>query len=906
MSTEDGGETPPDDSDSPGDTHDGAEGLPPGGRDGLEADFSGDDSESPVDQAVVAFTYRLSGGEDVDLDKFLADYPAELRDEIGQLCRHARSFHRAMEDSSADSHGAVAGPPERIGPFALGRLLGRGGMAEVYLATEEANGAPSSDVGRQVALKVLQLSPDESGRAEARFRREAQTASRLQHPGIAAVYSIHEQAGLLAIAMEFVPGRSLARILREEHEAGDRGQGAADADSADGTSAPDIDAAGAAAMIAAVAEALEHAHHQGVIHRDIKPSNLMIDEDGQPHVLDFGLAKDVRELSISRQGDLAGTPAYMSPEQAMAKRVRVDHRTDVFSLGVVLYEALTLRRPFEGDSVDEVLYEISFGAPAPVIGFNAEVPADLETICLKALEKNPDDRYGSAGSMALDLRRFVAHRSIEARRPSWFTLSQRRLVRHRWAAALVLLAVVLLGAAVPFASWWSHRDRVAQTMDRVALTMESELSSRAPEELVADLEAFEQIAAEFDDLPAEEAERLNAAIQRLHSYGRDEYESGVAEIEAAFGEAAGATPYESMPRFAAGSQRLMTAALLSPDKGLLAVLAAREAWLPRLTVTSDQAGDQVLLQRLDPVHHRLQGDPLLLGTTPLNDVSIEPGNYRVLVLREGFGFVELTRRIERPRALTTCAVVLRENEAVGASMVTIETAEFMVGDGTQEGSPIYYKQRVSLPTFQIDEAEVTNGQYHEFVKATAHRRPPMWPEPYASWLDDLPVVSVTRGDATAYAEWAGKRLPTNWEWERAGRGVGGALYPVDPEDWPVADYVVGRGVDWSIVKSPLPIYDGFRVDYRAGVEAVTTLPGARTAEGLYHMMGNAAEWVETTINELNSQGTPVVQVNQWMAWGTGWTQGVEWASLRSFQVVPGGVTAYDPGIGFRCARSVSP
>lgn len=892
MSTDDGDMTPPEDQ------------LP--SSDG-----------GPVDEAVVAFTYRMSGGEDVDLQSFVADYPADLRDEIERLCRQARSVHRAMEGSSSGALAAVPGPPGRIGPFTLGRLLGRGGMAEVYLATED-------DSGRQVALKLLHLAPDESGRAEARFRREAHTAARLEHPGIAAVDSIHEQEGLLAIAMEYVPGLSLARILRDEYERRHRGGGELGEEPAAGPSdgstgregeaaleqsartsgAPDIDAAGAATMIAAVAEALEHAHSQGVIHRDIKPSNIMIDEQGQPHVLDFGLAKDVRELSISRQGDLAGTPAYMSPEQAMAKRVRVDHRTDVFSLGVVLYEALTLRRPFTGDSVDEVLYEISFAAPAPVIGFNAEVPADLETICLKALEKNPADRYASAGSLALDLRRFVAHRSIDARRPSWFVLAQRRLMRHRWAAALVLLATLLLGAAVPFAGWWSRREQVTQGIERAEAILRADLAARSPEALVAECEALGLLLADFPELPSDQRQPIEQAVTHLRRYGRGEFEAGMAEIEQAFAGAAAATPYQSMPLFTSSVRRLMTAAMLLPDDEDLQRMVASEAWLPRLTVSSDQPGDRVLLQRLGRVHHMHDGPPKELGTTPLPLTLVEPGVYRVLVVRDGVGHGEFLRRLEVPRQITRLDVIVRPDIDVSADMVTIESGEFVAGYGTEADDPLNFERHMTLPPFQIDAFEVSNAKYRAFVLATGHRAPLIWPEPYDALLDDLPVVMVDRADATTYAAWAGKRLPTLWEWERAARGTDGAAYPVDPAAMPLDRYAMGRPINFSAMSDPEGFTDAFLVDYLNGVMTVNSLPEARSAAGLFHVYGNAQEWVETSMTEFVPGVGPVVHAELGMAKGGSWNFDTGVVTLLHSTTPPRDVR--EPGMGFRCARSLMP
>ena len=192
-------------------------------------------------------------------------------------------------------------------------------------------------------------------------------------------------------------------------------------------------------MIADVADALEHAHKAGVVHRDVKPSNLLLSPDGRLSVTDFGLARVLEEPGMTVSGEFVGTPAYMSPEQIAAGRLPLDHRTDVYSLGATLYELLTLEPPFRGKSREQVLAQIVQKEPRPPRKLNKRVPVDLETICLKALEKDPDRRYQTAGAMAEDLRRYVNRFAIAARRVGplgrmrkWVRGIRHWLRRWRW------------------------------------------------------------------------------------------------------------------------------------------------------------------------------------------------------------------------------------------------------------------------------------------------------------------------------------------------------------------------------------------------------------------------------------------------------------------------------------------
>lgn len=196
---------------------------------------------------------------------------------------------------------------------------------------------------------------------------------------------------------------------------------------------------------AAVAEALDHAHEQGIIHRDVKPSNLMLDGRGKVWVTDFGLARIEADTAMTMTGDLLGTLRYMSPEQAMAKRIVVDHRTDIYSLGVTLYELLTLRPAFDGESREEILRQIAFEEPTPPRRHDPNILNELETILLKAIEKNPADRYATAADLAADLRRYVADQPVKAKRPGAINRVGKWSRRHR-AAVDVFAGVALLFA----------------------------------------------------------------------------------------------------------------------------------------------------------------------------------------------------------------------------------------------------------------------------------------------------------------------------------------------------------------------------------------------------------------------------------------------------------------------------
>jgi tRNA A-37 threonylcarbamoyl transferase component Bud32 len=322
--------------------------------------------------------------------------------------------------------------------------LGRGGMGVVYKARQ-------TKLGRIVALKMI-LSGAHAGEADlARFRTEAEAIARLQHPNIVQIHEVGEQGGLPYFSLEFCPGGLLEKKLS-------------------GTPLPPAEAA---ALVETLARAMQAAHEKGVIHRDLKPANVLLAEDGTPKITDFGLAKKLDEAGQTASGSVMGTPSYMAPEQAGYKPDApargIGPACDIYALGAILYECLTGRPPFKAATALDTIMQVVSDEPVPPTQLQSKVPRDLETICLKCLQKEQEKRYESATALADDLRRFLEGDAVSAHPLGEWESAVRWARKHPITAVLAALtATGMLLWAIVFATTFSLMAKSAQQVAYVA------------------------------------------------------------------------------------------------------------------------------------------------------------------------------------------------------------------------------------------------------------------------------------------------------------------------------------------------------------------------------------------------------------------------------------------------------
>jgi serine/threonine protein kinase/Tfp pilus assembly protein PilF len=454
--------------------------------------------EARLGQIADEFTQRLQRGEHPDIEDYARRHP-EMADVVRQVLAALQVMGSSERDPVSLDEGLAAAPANGcLGDFRIVREIGRGGMGIVYAAEQIS-------LSRRVALKVLAFAATLDPKQLQRFKNEAQAAAQLHHQNIVPVFAVGCERGVHYYAMQFVEGQTLAQVIADlkkeagpdsmpsplQPEAAPTGpytpepvqqSAICNLQSAIAVTTPKVGVPKessvsnpaffrtVAKLGVQAAEALEHAHELGVIHRDIKPANLLVEtssplapppagiesEGLRLWITDFGLAQMASPGgdaggSLTLTGDLVGTVRYMSPEQTLAKRGMLDHRTDIYSLGVTLYELLTLEPAFIGRDRNEVLHKIALEEPRPPRRVNKAIPAELETIILKTLEKNPAERYATAQELADDLERYLKDEPIRATRPTFVQRARKWGRRHQavvWSAgvsAMVLLLLVLVG-----------------------------------------------------------------------------------------------------------------------------------------------------------------------------------------------------------------------------------------------------------------------------------------------------------------------------------------------------------------------------------------------------------------------------------------------------------------------------
>jgi serine/threonine-protein kinase len=552
-----------------------------------------------------------------------ADAP-ELLEELRERWEHLRRIEAQLQTlfppsdqvptvQPAEPGGAQ--PLANIPGYDITEVLGRGGMGIVYRGIHRK-------LERAVAIKMLLADRYATPRESVSLSREAQAIAALRHPNIVQVHDVGEVDGCPYFTMEYVDGGTLAQKL---------------------AGAP-MPAAAAAEMIVTLARAVDAAHRKGIVHRDLKPANVLLTADGMAKVSDFGLALRVEgnsPLSLTQSGARIGTPSYMAPEQALGKRDSMGPSADIYSLGAILYEMLTGRPPFKADSPAETERQLLAQDPVAPSRLNSRVPADLETICLKCLQKSPSRRYSTAGALAEDVGRFQRDEPIEARRASVLERGVKWARRHPAATTALIASALILGAALAGATWWissraaMNREADADLRDAVQFLQRSDWAAA---DRAIDRAALRIGARGSPDLHRrlDEARRDSALAAKLIAIKMSDTgeitsrgvsdEKAADEYAAAFAAAGLAHPHDEPERVAqrVRESNIRTALSIALDDWALSSLKGiQNAWLREVIQRTSPNLNGWRDRALDPQTYR---DPAkrkaLMGDAPITRESL--------------------------------------------------------------------------------------------------------------------------------------------------------------------------------------------------------------------------------------------------------------------------------------------
>lgn len=766
-------------------------------------------------------------------------------------------------------------PPATLAGFEIREIIGKGGMGSVYSAFDPK-------LHRDVAIKLLP-----SGASEKEIRRfedEARAAARLSHPAIVKILSVAADQGRHFIVMERIHGNSLAQEIQwslSPTSAPTATRLLPTFDHADYISTVTM-------LVAQAAEGLHAAHSAAIVHRDIKPSNLLIDsQTGSIHIVDFGVARDMRFSRRTVTGNVLGTPQYMSPEQIRGDRT-VGSSSDTYSLGVVLYELLTLRLPFANDDIVQLCDSIVNRTPVPVQELNPRVPRDLAIICAKAMAKQPSDRYPDTASLGADLRRFVRHEAIHAEPLSVATRAWRLARRHPMRVAMALVVAALVGLMMRDAV--ARMRRVEDLMDRIhALQAKSDWGAADLQEVNLLIPRAKAVDLSTDD--AIVASEFLRHASRLHDVAmHDARESLV--------RAADMTECDESRAWhqVHGIGALKDAQLLDPSDGEAASLIQQGYATTALEVRSvDTNGQQVsanlLIARVECSSGLAREfQPMGVGSVMRSDFA--PGFYRIRAefpsgehqeVDVVIGIGAMSQRIEvrqRPRSERVVDMVL-----IRGRTITFPS----------EGGCCLGGTTIAISSFWIDCFEVSNAEYRRFTQSTGHPEPHYWRLGYAPEMDSKPVTGITVDDAAAYAHWSGKRLPAHAEWEFAARGDRWLQKPW-AQDGPglPACYLCGEAPS-HFDASEWQCYARCAGDVRA-------MPEGASSDGIHHLLGNAAEYCSGPFVDTLG-GAPVVHSRLRPVFGGSFLNKPEELTLERHGFVGANPADHQVDVGFRCVMS---
>ena len=393
--------------------------------------MQGSSEEEDLERIIAQYVQAVERGHTPNRQQFIEQH-AQYADELAVFFQVHDEFNQASESSlqappqdvtqferspegaaaatpSATNYSSVSNPPKELGQYEILREIDRGGMGVVYQAKHK-------ELGRIVALKVIRSGELASEEEVQRFRSEAEAAATLDHPGIVPIYEVGTLNGLVYYTMAYIEGQSLAQM---------------------GSSGP-MDPMQAVTIVHKLCEAVAYAHRKGVFHRDLKPANVIVRENGQPIIIDFGLAKIAHhESGLTATGQLLGTPAYMAPENASGEQSKIGANADVYALGAILYFLCAGQPAFTGRTPFDVLLQVLDSLPSPPSRLNRQVDSQLDYVCLRSLEKTPTNRYRSARAFSRELAKILTGEPIECPQDSYFVKMQRWWQRDPILAAHV-------------------------------------------------------------------------------------------------------------------------------------------------------------------------------------------------------------------------------------------------------------------------------------------------------------------------------------------------------------------------------------------------------------------------------------------------------------------------------------
>lgn len=816
---------------------------------------------------------------------------ADLREAVGAMLAHDSSASAAFLEPPTIVHEAM--PGMRLGDFVLQSELGRGSMGIVYRALQQS-------LQRHVAVKVLVEGFATTRSQLERFHREARATGRLTHGNIVPVFAEGQEGKTHWFAMELVEGHDLERELR-----------LAAPDSEESRDAPLLARPGepqhiteAVRIVAEIAEALAHAHEHGIVHRDVKPSNILIATDGSARLVDFGIARDQSYGTMTQVGQVIGSLPYMSPEQARLLDCVVDHRTDIYSAGVVLYELLSSQLPFGGSTSIEVLAHIRQGDPQPVRRLNRRVPRELALVCHQAIRPAPDSRYRSAAELAADLRRFLRHEAVLAAPPKVRERFGRWLRRHRLVVAVVASVLIAVTAGVLFERSNRNQQRsldLARDIDGLPASLRTASASLEPwqQASVEDLRRAADIVERASDtsLPRPTARRVEQIAAGLNNYATslsttiDELEQALRNQQAVERNVRGRIVDEIVMH---GVRR----AALDPER----IRELQDLLPPTIDVTLRGADEQPLAGTVRVAYlDERTGEPgrvLELGALPVRAARAELGFARIIVQTPGGTIFEHARMLELGGQVTIDEAVASDaGSTIGMVRIKGGTWTFDARrnpeDMTAAARNSPYAAGWSIADFWIDEAEVSNADYREYIdKHEDAEIPRYWKRIEAgSTQDDWPVTDLSWSQMCRFAEWRGKRLPTIGEWLWVARNGN------ERRDYPWADTALLESMPDTLATG----FDAY-LEHCVPVRARSDLASTEPAR-LFHLLGNVAEMTETP-TVANVDGVWVQDSLSRFVLGFSWTARANRHSLRVQREWGIGQASRSPHFGFRCARSI--